>query len=213
MARDVTGDGRADLVIFTGGGGNDMVASNGLEIISWQRDSLRVVYGSDHGDPELQGQPGVHGLLILNHQELWPPRGSHADVVEYVSDILAFRNGTFTSVRKEQSQLFMSYVNGYIAAYRAARDEHAGDTLRTASDSLRLADSLAAEASETPSPLYVQPALALISLELANQPRMIRSFWSSERDYIRRRIPASDFQHLETIYMEALNGKETKSEF
>jgi hypothetical protein len=209
--RDVTGDGISDVVIFTQEAGNDIIATRGVRIYSWWRDSLRMIHASDHGDPELERIPGIAGEVINLHEEYWPPRGSHADATEnvYVSDILAFRNGSFVSIRTEQSGRFLGYAEKYMAEYQKARRERLADTLYdydNSNDSLRAIDSLAAESLANPSPLSTQAALAIIMLERAGQPRMIRSFWVSERDFIRRRIPGSDFEELEKLYMKAVKG-------
>jgi len=47
-------------------------------------------------------------------------------------------------------------------------------------------------------------ALALLALERANSPRGMRSFWDSESEFLRQRLPGIQFQELDSMYAKGV---------
>ncbi|KXK52221.1 MAG: hypothetical protein UZ07_CHB004003082 [Chlorobi bacterium OLB7] len=68
--------------------------------------------------------------------------------------------------------------------YRTARKDLQGDTI-TVEEDVRL---------------FAPAALALLALERANGARAMRSFWDSESEFLRQRLPGVQFQELDSIY-------------
>lgn len=206
---DVTGDGRPELIVYTWGGGNDMVASNGVVIYSDRKGEITRIYQADHGAPALDALPGETGQVIMLHSLFWPDFMSHGDAQMYLNDILGYRKGEFVSVRRDHGMVFRTLAQSSLDEYRTLRVRYQADTIAPA---LEAADSLGAEADSldsdiadaTPHPLFVKSALAMILLGRAEERASIRSFWSSEKGYLSRRIPQQQFEELEKVYGRAM---------
>ncbi len=93
--RDLTGDGRKEIVIHTSTGGNDPIASDGLCIVADVDGTLRETLCFESGAPEIVSLPSPDSTAvdsvaaILLHGSWWPFELSHAESVAYV-DSLAF---------------------------------------------------------------------------------------------------------------------------
>lgn len=194
--RDVTGDGLPELLVPTYSGGNDLVASNGLTIFSGEGGRIRPVFQRPDGDPVLVTIEHARGEGVVVHDELWPAFAAHADAVEYRSDILAFRDEGYVSIRREQSHRFAREAESYLGEYRNARGRFMGDTIAVTGTS-------APSSSPTLDgmhPLFRPAALAMLSFGTAADLRSLRSFWTSEREYLLRRLPPDQFAELDAIY-------------
>ena len=194
--RDVTGDGRPELMVPTYSGGNDMVASNGLAIFSGDGGGIRTIFQRPDGDPTLTELEHAKGEGVMVHDELWPAFAAHVDAVEYLSDILAFRDGSYVSIRREQTRRFADEAGAYLREYRDEREKFAADTIAVAGTSA----PQPTPTIEGMHPLFKPAALAMLSFGTASDLRSLRSFWTSEREYLLRRIPPDQFAELEAIY-------------
>ncbi|MEP7219009.1 MAG: VCBS repeat-containing protein [Bacteroidota bacterium] len=194
--RDIDGDGRPELIVMTYAGGNDLVASGGIVIYTGGDGRIRPMFHAMSGDPQLAHVEGVRGEALLVHDELWPSFAAHADAVEYLDDILAPRQGTFVSIRKEQRGRFVAQANQHLEEYRTLRPQFMADTLAPADSAWRAADS----SFDGPHPLFRPAALAIISFGRGGEIGSLRSFWSSEKEYLRRRLPSVQYRELETLY-------------
>lgn len=200
--RDLTGDGLAEIVVMSDAGGTDAVATRGVTIYAPTQNGLRTLYSARNGDPSF-AVDAVHGdQLVMVRNEIWPDFASHADAVEYISDVLAYRNGVFTSVRREHAGIFIDQANAALAEYGRLRPQFAADTLKPKPDSSATPDSLTVtdSLSDTVHPLFMKGALAMLSFGCAGQARSVRAFWASESDYLETRLPRVQFAELRAIY-------------
>jgi hypothetical protein len=196
--RDVTGDRRADLIVIRNAGGNDIVATSGMNIYSDDGGRTRPVFLSEAGNPELKPMERIPGETILIYDEFWPDFFSHAEAIPYVSDILAFRKGTFRSIRDEQPEYFRKIAQEHLTEYRTAHDSLAAITDTTA----LAADSSEADTSDadTSDPLFTSSALVMLNFRLAGASAALRSFWSTEQDFLQKHLSAEQFAELSAIY-------------
>lgn len=203
---DVTGDGNPELVVYTWGGGNDLVASSGMVIYSHRNGEITRIYEASHGAPALDELPGVAGRAIMLHALFWPEFMSHGDAQLYLDDVLGYRKGAFASVRREQGMIFRTLAQGHLDSYRTLRTHHQFDTTGQTADTLGAeSDSLDSGVIDArPHPLFMPSALAMILLGRANEKASLRSFWSSERSFLEKRIPAAQYEELEKVYGRAM---------
>jgi hypothetical protein len=189
---DLTGDGKPELIVPLNGGGNDIVATMGLRVYSFDG-GLHQIYGSDSGDPTISGTGGRTTIEL--HAELWPSFASHADAHEYLDDIHAYRDGRFTSIRTEQRARFITLAQGYLKEYAEERPNFTGDTLTGG----------VPPDSDIPHALFRPAAMAVLCFGRGGDLRSMRSFWGSERAYLSKRMPNNQFLELETIYARMLD--------
>jgi hypothetical protein len=207
--RDVTGDGRVDLLVRCDGGGTDPIATEGLSIVSGDGGTIRRVLSLAHGAPEIAPLPSMTGSAILTHGRLWPPLVSLAGSVPYLEDLLGYRGGRFRSLRSEHPEKFLTLARGAEYNYRQLRQRHAGDTLRYTDSALAaLRDSLVDEGS----PLFTPAALVLLGYGRAGREESLRGFWRQEGGYLQRRMPTAQWTALNSIFertvTEAASGDE-----
>lgn len=194
--RDVTGDGLPELIVRTYAGGNDPVASNGLAIYSGDGGSIRATFKRASGDPVLARIENMQGEGVMVHEELWPDFAAHVDATEYLSEILAFRDGGYVSVRKEQRRIFEGAAEKFLKNYGELRGRFIADTAAVTGGGV----------AGTPAtidgvhPLFNPAALVMLSFGYGGDLRSLRSFWSSERDYLLARLPAAQTAELDAIY-------------
>ncbi len=188
--RDLTGDRVPELIVPLNSGGNDPIASNGVNIYSGAGGAIRPIFQATHGDPTFTEIPGI-GSAILLQDELWPSFASHAEAEPYPSDIFAVRNGRYISVRHEARGFLMKKADEQLARYRSARDSVAADTTVS---------------YESGMALFSPAALTILLLQEAEARASLRSFWSSERDFLRSRMLDYQYDELESIYGRAVNA-------
>jgi hypothetical protein len=182
------------------GGGNDVVANSGMSIFSWRNGALAAVYETDYRNPTLGTIPGK-GPVIFLHAWLWPDFAAHAEAREYLDDILAYRRGTFTSIRNEEARTFRALADSNLARYRELKPKFLHDTLVTVTDSLGTRDTLPGSGEYSgPHPLFSDAALAIILLGHADGRAPIRAFWAAEHEYLVRRMPAEQYNALDDLY-------------
>lgn len=185
---DVTGDRKPDVVADIYSGGNDEIASRGLLICSASGGLPRVVFHADRGAPQLTDMPSVAGKALLMHDVLWPIFASHAAARSYISDVVAFKDSTFGSVNGGQKGFYLGIAQQQLEEYRIAREDLQSDTITVEEDTR----------------LFTPVALALLALERANSPRGMRSFWDSESEFLRQRLPGIQFQELDSMYAKGV---------
>ena len=105
----------------------------------------------------------------------------------------------------------MEQAATYLETYRGLRETYRADTLRPAGDSVAASDTdsaAVADSSANPGshPLFTASAMVLISYGRAGELRLARAFWVSERDYLRKRIPADQFTELLGIYQRQVGA-------
>ncbi|MBX7216432.1 MAG: hypothetical protein K1X90_05625 [Candidatus Kapabacteria bacterium] len=182
---DATGDRHPDIVAELYSGGNDDVAARGMLICSGDSGPVRLILRADRGAPKFAPPlPHVQGKGVLMHDLLWPVFTSHAAARSYVSDVLAFADGAFRSMNNRQAGFYLEAAQQQLEEYRTARKDLQGDTI-TVEEDVRL---------------FAPAALALLALERANGARAMRSFWDSESEFLRQRLPGVQFQELDSIY-------------
>jgi hypothetical protein len=185
---DVTGDRKPDVVADIFSGGNDEIASRGMLICSADGGLPRVVFHTDRGAPQLSDLATAPGKALLMHDLLWPIFTSHAAARSYVSDVVAFKDGAFGSISRQQTGYFLGIAQQQLEEYRIAREDLQSDTITVEEDTR----------------LFTPAALSLLALERANTPRGMRSFWDSESEFLRQRLPGVQFQELDSMYAKGV---------
>lgn len=205
--RDITGDRLPEVIAYTDAGGTDMVATRGMMIYSGHDGRVQAIGTFAHGNPEfIRVGPDARDV-VATYAQLWPPFASHADAAPYLDDLFAARNGRFVSIRTEQPGAFIERANGYLDEYKELRARYRADTLHPSIDAdTATADTALPETThfDAPHPLFMKAALAVLSFGRGGQTRSVRSFWVSEAEYLRRRIPEDQFSELESIVSRSL---------
>jgi hypothetical protein len=206
---DLTGDRNPEVISRIHSGGNDPVASEGMVIYSGDGGPLRPVFRARRGMPAFVRLPQSQAQGIVLHGELWPLFASHADVVTYVDDLVAWRDGRYQSVREERADFFMKLADSALQNYRRARADADSLPRLAARDSAAVAayDSLAtgivdSSIYQREIELFNSAALSILYLQRANAARSLLSFWSSEKAFLARALPPAFHQELETIYTD-----------
>lgn len=183
--RDLTGDGIPEVVALLDEGGNDEVATMGMAVYSGHGGRFRTIFKSLRGNP----QPTILGSgrpAILYYQKHWPRFVAHVFAEPYVSDIFAVRNGAFVSVKREHPEVFLADAEDYLDQYRSTRDSTA-----VTADSTSSTDGLQ---------LLIPAKLVMTSFRLAGARASLRTFWDSERAFLRRRLRKEFFDYLVDVY-------------
>jgi hypothetical protein len=219
--RDITGDGHEEIVIGLASGGNDPVASSGMNVYSAHGDGLRRVFRSTWQDPHIDTLEGISGPVITMRRELWPLFAPRADALVYIDDVFGYRDGRFRSVLAEASQYFRSRAERSVAAYGPLRTAvvAALDSARRAAASRR--DSIvAAGATEMPEVeeardslsydhelrLFQTTALVVLNRSKAGDMRGARAFWMQQRQFLRSVLPPEQFDELATFCERLIIG-------
>lgn len=198
--RDVTGDHLHDIVMDRNSGGNDPIASLGMGVISAHGGNIRTVLSLRHGAPVFidssQGR-GVVGVM----GKLWPPMTARSESVDYLDDVLAFRDGLFRTARATNQARFARLTKESLRSYRAMRPSFVGDTARF-SDSAR---EVAGEPEPT-SPLFTPAALVFLYARRCGDISMAEIFWNREKLFLRSRMPPEQWNVLDSFSMRLMAG-------
>lgn len=192
-----------ELAIYTNSGGNDVIASQGLNIYSGANGTVSRIYSTSRGNPAITYRHDPELPLVMINGQYWPPFLTHAQAISYVEDFLIFQDGTLTSERMELRRYAMSNAQDALKEYAALRKTFAA--LPPPADSLDEADTLTAgSVADTVHALFIPAASILIDFKRAESARSLRSFWDSEREFLERRLPPAQFKELEQLYGEAV---------
>lgn len=188
--RDLTGDGVPEVIVDVNSGGNDPIATLGMAVYSGHGGTIRPIFEAREGQPELTTMRGIPGPVIVLHDLYWPQFAPHVAARPYTSDLLTYREGKFVSVRSEQPRYFLDQADRYLREYRHQRDSVMRDTAAfdSSGDEVWAFDLLS------------PAALAIRSFQLADAQAQLRSFWSSEHDFLQRRLPDAYYDDLAALY-------------
>ena len=202
VVRDVTGDGRDDVIVQLAYGGNDPVATNGMHVYSSHGGSMRRVFRSTWMDPRIDSLDGIDETVITVHRALWPQFAPRADALIYVEDIHGFRDGRFRSILDE-TRLY------YAKAARRARDEYEDARKAYEQRPVQAPDSTGMTPNESPEDdslayahelrLYQRSALVVLKLVKSGDTRGARLFWNSEKAFLRSALRQEQFDELEAF--------------
>lgn len=210
--RDVTGDGRSDVILPMVSGGNDLVASNGLQVYSAHGGAFRRVFRSTWMNPRIDSLACARERVITVRRELWPLFAPRTDAVVYVDDIFGFRDGRFRSIAAEVPKCFKEQADLARAPYERFRDsiEALGIGIRpgertgmydSAGISPNVIDSTESDSTSYRRELHVFGSVAVVVLNLARSGdvRGARAFWSHERAFLRGVLRDEQFDELEAF--------------
>lgn len=209
--RDVTGDGREELVVRLDYGGNDPVATFGMNVYSAHGGALRRVFRSTWMHPEVDTLAGVPGIVITVRHALWPLFAPRSDATIYIDDIYGFRDGRFRSVLAEARGYYRSEADSAVARFRALRDSverHLAEERRrsaAARDSLEARGDTSGVAAvverdtlsyEQALGLYRWSALGVLYRLRSGDERGARTFWAQQRPFLRSVLPEEQYEEL-----------------
>lgn len=207
--RDVTGDRIADLVLLRNGGGNDVVATRGAGVVSSDGSDhrrIRTVLSLRHGAPTFIEQ-GKGVILVNVHKTLWPPLVPRTASIEYLDDVLRFREGIFRSDPETREKRFERLAQQALQKYRSMSLQYRGDTLRSI-DSVQNEGYRQAIGSS----LFIPVALVLLYTHRGHSSTVGESFWQKERNFLQRRMPKEQFDILDSMSNRLLAGDDPATE-
>ena len=202
--RDVTGDGRDDIVVHLAHGGNDPVATNGMHVYTGDGGEIRRVFRSTWMDPTIDSIPGLDERVIAVHRTLWPLFAPRAEALIYIDDIFGYRDGRFRSILSEARTYYQSQARRARIDYEAARDSFALRPVAVDTTRDEMIDDSAAYAHELR--IYQTSALFMLHSVKSGNPRDARAFWNSERASLRAALKAEQFDELETFFKRLLEN-------
>ena len=209
--RDVTGDGREELIVRLDYGGNDPVATFGMNVYSAHGGALRRVFRSTWMHPEIDTLAGVAGSVITVRHALWPLFAPRSDATIYIDDVYGYREGRFRSVLAEAGGYYRAESDSALARYRALRDtverQLAAERRRVAvlRDSLQQRGDTAALAAvvvhdslsyDQALGLYRWSALGVLYRLRSGDERGARTFWAQQRPFLRSVLPEEQYEEL-----------------
>jgi hypothetical protein len=178
LLRDVTGDGRDEVVVETDGGGNDPLASRGMDVYGRRNDgAFTVLFFAAEGAPELRdldgdGRPEI--LLTAEYAGLMP----RAEGITYTSGVYAYDGAAFTLANDR----LRAWFDAIIAGKRLAMDRLRG-----------------ARAGADPATLYRAAADWLLWSTARATPAQLRAAWDGVRESLRARLSAGQFDDLASL--------------
>jgi hypothetical protein len=190
---DITGDRRADIVAYTSAGGNDPIASEGMNVYGFRKDgACAVFFSSQSGSPEIQDIDGNGSLEIVLSDEYWGLL-DHVDAIGYTAAIFSFDGKGFVESNLEHASYFDRIIGRKKADYlrvRAARNRDAGE------------QALA---------LYRACADWFVWIAAKGDFKKLQTLWNGERTALQLKLPADLFEDLAALVEESVSGPEQRN--
>jgi len=179
--RDLTGDGREEILAWLSSGGNDPIAGDGLNVYGFTApDTIRVLFLSETGAPEIADIDEDGKAEILVHDEYWGVM-PHSEVIPFVASIHVWDGAVFTPA----SDMFPDFFSQYI---RDAKDDY-----------LRIKiEPFGSESSED-FRLYRAFSTWMIWLLTSGRTAEARQVWEEEKPFLRATLPDDQFDDLESL--------------
>lgn len=190
--RDLTNDGKEEIIVHRDAGGNDPVASCGLYVYGWTSDTtLDILFYNDDGNPRVQDIDGDHTQEIVVSGEF---RGvmPHALVIPYTLGIHTFDGEKFT----QNNLTYIVYFMKRIARAKKLYEKKKKKLIRQLN-----ADDY---------PLYREFAEWIIWVSASGNVQLAKTIWAREHAFLENRLPEEQFDDLDSfiIELDSVDGKE-----
>jgi hypothetical protein len=182
--RDVTGDTKPDLLIFTISGMiDDTIAGHGITVFAAHGSEWRPVLVLPGGDPVLRDVDN-NGTMEIVTRDAYSGVMPMTDAIVYESDVYSFDGQVFTSAKQRLPKFFEQSVTSAQEAY--ARIKTTVPVNAPINDEFDFT-------------LYGPCATVFVTLNAASDKAGKATFWNREKDYLSRMLPPSQFTDLEAL--------------
>lgn len=183
--KDITGDGKPDIVLSTTSGLDDSIAATGCVVYSAHGGAWKEVFTAQTGNPQFQDVDN-NGAVDILLQDEYAGVMPQTDAVQYISDIYSFDGTMFSSAK----QRFPAYFDKIIAK---AKDDYARIKTQV--------PVTAAITDEFDFTLYKPCIAVFVSYYAEDNKAGAREFWNQEREYLSRMVPSGQLIDLESFAM------------
>ena len=172
--RELTGDRAPELVLPIASGGNQPVASDGMAIYSGHGGTIRSLWGSSEGAPQIErtaeGEP-----YILTSETYLPDNLPHFLAVELPAAFVTLRGGTPAPAEAIASDYFTTEGMSLLTEYEEIIGRFPGEEER--------GEGVVDE--EARSLLYAHVVRMILLLDRAERTAELRAFWQREEPRLR----------------------------
>ena len=183
VMRDVTGDGKPDMIISTTNGHDDSIAAIGCVIYSAHSGAWKEIFTAQTGNPTLQDidNNGTQDILLHDlYAGVMPP----PDAITYISDIYSFDGTTYTASKHKFPAYFQSLVATATEAYTKEKTQ------------LPINIPITDESDFT---LYRPCAVVIVSFYATADKIGVKKFWDQEKEYLSRMLTSGQLIDLEAF--------------
>jgi hypothetical protein len=178
--RDITGDGRPDILVRTLASAADTVEARGLSVYALLGDDrFTLVFQSESGAPALLDIPGMRGKAIRVLGS-YAGRFSGVGAVIYLSGIHVFNGTSF----------------GFSDSLTAAAALHKLEALERVMKALNKKNAVSSRDADQ---LYETAVGMLLQSEVAGSRMTPSSIWLQYKSILQKRLGAEKFQDLESL--------------
>jgi len=184
---DMTQNGTVDIIVSTDAGGNDPIASRGLNVYGFRTDgALTVLFYAQAGDPEIKdlNKDGTPEILVFGE---YAGIMSHADMIGYTEGIYTFDGQAFT----EENLSFTSYFDYHIGKKRAEYQ--------------KLKAAKRKDGEEQSAQLYRAFAAWLLWLSSKGVNTEIRRTWEAEKSFLMDKVSPVQYEDLDELISDLLS--------
>ncbi|NOY07006.1 MAG: VCBS repeat-containing protein [Chlorobi bacterium] len=178
---DITGDGREEILAWLSSGGNDPIAGDGLNVYGFTApDTIRVLFLSESGAPEIADINNDGKAEILVHDEYWGVM-PHSEVIPFVASVHSWNGVIFTPETKSFEDFFSQHI-------RDAKEEYLHIKI----------EPFGSESSED-FRLYRSFTTWMVWLLTSGRTAEARQVWETEKPFLRATLPDDQFDDIESL--------------
>jgi hypothetical protein len=184
--QDITNDGKNEILVSLFTGGNDPVASNGLNVYGYRNDGkFSLLFYATNGNPKIEDIDNDGKTEIINSAEYWGLM-SHADAIIFTSGIYSFNGTAFTANNAAFSPYFQAQIKRKKSEYQKAKNSRNPDS------------------EEYSNTLYRSAAEYLLWMDALGNMDQLKTVWDSERPALKTLLLIAQFDEIDSLVNDML---------